>query len=218
VPAGYELADGLRRWTALHPEWDPVEDELDDSYREVASLLYDSAEGLVLVDPLVPTDDADGFLEALDRDVERTGKAPQILITIRWHVRSTQALSDRYPGSHVWAHKAAREVVSERATVTDLFGFGETLPGGIVAYDAQRGGEALFWIPEHRALVSGDVLLGTEDGGLRVCPESWLGPRDPQVVRAGLRALLDLPIECVLVAHGPPVLSEGRAALAAALG
>lgn len=195
-----------------------MEDELDDSYREVASLLYASAEGLVLVDPLVPTDDAEGFLEALDRDVERSGKAPQILITITWHVRSAQGLSDRYPGSRVWAHEAAREIVTEGAKVTDAFDFGETLPGGIVAYDAQRGGEALFWIPEHRALVSGDVLLGTEDGGLRVCPDSWLGPRDPQVVRAGLTALLDLPIERVLVAHGPPVLSDGRAALAAALG
>jgi glyoxylase-like metal-dependent hydrolase (beta-lactamase superfamily II) len=195
----------------------PEEDELDSSYREVASLYYESADDLVLVDPLVRPDDADRFLEALDRDVERSGKTPQILITIMWHVRSAQALLDRYPGSRLWAHEAARGAVGERANVTDTFEFGETLPGGIVAYDAQRGGEALFWIDQHRALVAGDVLLGTQDRRLRVCPDSWLGTRDPQAVRAGLRFLLELPIERVLVSHGPPVLQDGRAMLAAAL-
>lgn len=212
-----ELAPGLRRWTAVHPEWVPEEDDLDSSYREVGSVYYEGADDLVLVDPLIPSEHSKRFLDALDRDIERSGKTPQILITIKWHARSAQALGDRYRGSRVWAHETASEAVSERANVTDTFAFGETLPGEVAAYDAQRGGEALFWIHEHQSLVVGDVLLGTEGGELRLCPESWLGPRDLRAVRAGLRALLDLPVERVLVSHGPPVLSDGRTALAEAL-
>ena len=72
-----------------------------------------------------------------------------------------------------------------------------------------------------RALVAGDRLVGTPGGGLRVCPQSWLGylPGGLTVaeLRDRLRPLLDLPVELVLVSHGDPVLAGGHAALAAAL-
>ena len=81
-----------------------------------------------------------------------------------------------------------------------------------------RAAEVVFWIPEHRALVPGDALLGDGAGGIRMCPESWLpGREEPRELAPSLRPLLDLPVERVLVSHGTPVLSDGRAALAAAL-
>jgi hypothetical protein len=52
----------------------------------------------------------------------------------------------------------------------------------------------------------------------------WAGPhphgarRGDEVVLWALRPLLDLPVEIVLPAHGEPVLANGRAALASALG
>jgi hypothetical protein len=62
------------------------------------------------------------------------------------------------------------------------------------------------------------VLLGA-DAGIAVCPDSWLDERSsPQSIRAALRPLLDLPLDRILVSHGEPVLSEGRAALERALG
>ena len=79
----------------------------------------------------------------------------------------------------------------------------------------------MFWLAEHRALVPGDRIIGAEGGGLRTCPESWLGylPSGLSVakLRDRLRPLLELPIEAVLVSHGDPVLRAGRAALARAL-
>jgi hypothetical protein len=78
-----------------------------------------------------------------------------------------------------------------------------------------------FWFPEHRALVPGDRVIGSADGGLRLCPESWLGYLSSRIsivdLAERLRPLLDLPIERVLVSHGEPVLTGGRAELAAAL-
>ena len=94
----------------------------------------------------------------------------------------------------------------------------EPLPTDIDAYPVERADETLFWIAEHRALLSGDVLLGTEGGGVRLCPDSWLAKefRGP-AFKASLRFLLELPIDLVLVSHGQTVLENGRQALAAAL-
>ena len=78
--------------------------------------------------------------------------------------------------------------------------------------------ETLWWLPEHSALVAGDALIGTS-GAIEVCPDSWLDERSSHTsIRAALAPLLDLPLERVIVSHGEPVLEDGRAALARALG
>ena len=94
----------------------------------------------------------------------------------------------------------------------------QPLPAGVEAFPVERADETLFWIEEHHALVAGDVFLGTEDAGVRVCPDSWL-PAEfrGREFRASLRFVLDLPIERILVSHGEPVLEGGREALAGAL-
>ena len=58
------------------------------------------------------------------------------------------------------------------------------------------------------------MLLGSP---LRLCPERWLGKQTHDDLRAGLRPVLELPLERVLVSHGEPVVEDGRAALAAVL-
>jgi glyoxylase-like metal-dependent hydrolase (beta-lactamase superfamily II) len=90
------------------------------------------------------------------------------------------------------------------------------LPGGIRAFPTARAAEAVYWLPEQRAVVVGDVLLGAgakpgaTDDPLRLCPEGWLGKRTHADLRASLRPLLDLPVEHVLVSHGAPVVGNGR--------
>ena len=72
------------------------------------------------------------------------------------------------------------------------------LPAGLRSIRLPGAGEVMFWLAGSRALVAGDRVLGDGDGGLR--------------------PLLELPIERVLVSHGEPVLSGGREALAEAIG
>jgi glyoxylase-like metal-dependent hydrolase (beta-lactamase superfamily II) len=209
-----EIEPGLWRWTALHPEWSPEE----DWGKEVGCVYYESSDAVVLIDPLVPPEDPGRFWAALDRDVERADRPVHVLITIFWHARSASELLERYPGTRVWAHEPARKLLRERTRVTDVFRVGDELSGGVTAVDAHRAYEVLFWIPVHRAVVAGDVLLGTEAGGLNLCPDEWLGTRDPAEVRQGLReGLLELPVERVLPAHGEPVLDEAKAILESAL-
>ena len=214
-----EVGPGLWRWTAPHPDWTPEEGGDEGWEREVGCVYYEAGGTLVLFDPLAPRDeqDRDRFWRALDRDVERLGP-PNVLLTVFWHARSAQEIRDRYEGARIFAHESARDRIGERVRFTDTFAVGDPLPGGVEAIDALRADEVLYWLPEHHALVCGDVLLGRADGRIRVCPDSWLPEgADPAGLRAAVRRVLDLPVERVLVSHGEPVLENGREALARAL-
>jgi len=189
------IDDGLWRWTAPHPDWQPAE----DWPREVGCVYYETPEAVVLIDPLVPAGEEDRFWEALDRDVERLGLPVWILLTIHWHERSLAAVASRY-GARAWRR-----------------GDG-ALPAGVEAVDAPEDDETLFWLPAARTLVPGDTLLGDANGGLRVCPVSWLPDgADPGRFLSDLDRLLELPVERVLVSHGAPVLVDAATALARAL-
>jgi glyoxylase-like metal-dependent hydrolase (beta-lactamase superfamily II) len=198
----------LWRWTAFHPEWK----------EEVGCVYYEAPDAIVLFDPLVPPDEAERFWRALDRDVERLHKPVHVLITVFWHSRSTREVADRY-AARVWAPTRGRAAIERRAgSVTDLFRAGDPLPGGVTAFATARATEVVFYIREHRAVVPGDVILGGE-GGLRLCPESWLPSGTGHAeLRESLGPLLDLPAERVLVSHGRPVLERGHDALAFPLG
>lgn len=171
-----EIAPGLWRWTAWHEEWG-----------EQVGCVYVERDGeIALIDPLVPPEDPERFHRALDRDAARAERV-HVLVTTPRHTRSSRELAKR--------HGADLVTRSPRA-----------LPPGIEAVATARPGEVVFWLPEHRALVVGDVVVG--------------GPRlggDDAELRASLRPLLDLPVERLLVSHGEPVLADAAAALAALL-
>jgi len=217
-----ELAPRLWRWTARHPDWTPEQGGSDGWEPEVASYYCEARSDVLLVDPLVPTEDGDRdrFWRALDRDVERVGR-PHVVLTCAWHARSTAEVLERYGGARLWTHAGGAEELPAGVVATDPFRPGDALPGDGASIAGVVGGEApdvLIWLPSHSALVSGDTLLGGGPAGIRMCPDSWLGDVDPVATRAGLRRRLDrLPVERVLPTHGEPVLDGARAALAQAL-
>jgi len=195
-----EIVHGLIRWTASHPDWNPNArpGSADDWDEHVGSVLYELPDRVVLIDPLLPTEDRAGFLRWLD---ERIGARPvAILTTIRWHRRDREELAERYePNTAPRAWNA--------------------VPPGVVPEPLRGAGETIYWLPDVAALVPGDRLIGAPGGGLQVAPQSWL--EAVHVNRPGLvellRPLVELPIERVLVSHGEPVLHDGRAALVRAI-
>lgn len=198
------IRPGLWRWTVAHPAWvaGAKPESPSDWPQDVGCVLVDAREATVLIDPLLPDGD-DAFTARLDRHIAERGLPVSILTTIKWHRRSRDELASRYGArtSRARAH----------------------LPAGVEAKPIRGAGETMFWLPDCTALVPGDRLMGAPGGGLRLCPESWLGylARDSRPslteLAARIRSLLDLPIELVLVSHGEPVLSGGRQALARAL-
>jgi hypothetical protein len=166
----------------------------------VGCVAYEAADAFVLVDPLLPPD-AGAFLAALDERVRSHGRPVAVLTTIEFHRRSREEVAARYDASTSLA-KA-------------------DLPDGVDAIAIRGAGETMIWLAEHRALIPGDRLLGDGEGGLRVCPDSWLrylpSGLDPNALREALRPLLERPVELVLVSHGDPVLEGGVEAIARAL-
>lgn len=205
-----KIDEGLWRWTAYYEEWRD----------EVGCVYLEEPDAVVLIDPLVPTEQAEAtrFWNALDQDVKRVGAPVHVLITVFYHVRSAGEIVRRYDGRLHVASRAQTAIRHRTDAVTDVFRPGEALPGGVEALPSGRATEVVYWIPRHRALVPGDVILGNEDGGLRLCPESWLpgSIRHPQL-RERLAPLLELPVERVLVSHGEPVTENARTHLTEAL-
>jgi glyoxylase-like metal-dependent hydrolase (beta-lactamase superfamily II) len=185
-----EIATGLWRWTALHPAWTPSDGGPDGWEQEVGCYLYEGVESVVLFDPLVPMEDRDRFFEALDRDVRRAARPVRILVTVEDHRRSSAELADRYDAA--------------------IGGLPAGVEAALEAWD-----ERVFWIAEHRALVFGDVVIARDDG--LELPRTWIGDERYDEVVRGLRPLLELPVERVLVTHGEPLLADAAAALARAL-
>jgi hypothetical protein len=202
-----EIAPGLLRWTAPHPEWRPGIEAGDpgDWAQMVGSVLYEAPAAVVLIDPLLPADGREEFLAWLD---ERVAERPvSVLTTIRWHRRDREQIAARY---------------SENSTRAWNY-----IPPGVQLKPLQGAGEVMYWLAGVATLVPGDSLLGVGAGrnagppvkGLAVCPESWLADvmLDRPRTAEAMRPLLELPIERVLVSHGEPVLQDGRAALARAI-
>lgn len=183
-----ELAPGLRRWTAWHEHWE----------EDVAAVAAETGDGLVLIDPIRPP--------------ASLGRPAHVLFTVYWHGRGAAGLASR-----TWApSRSARPLRNRGIEVTDIAGPDAELPGAIRALPTARAAEVVYWLPQQRALVVGDVLLGacakpraTEDP-LRLCPERWLGKATHDELRTSLRPLLELPIERVLVSHGQPVLANAK--------
>jgi hypothetical protein len=188
-----EIAPGPRRWTAFHDHWE----------EDVGSVAVDTADGLVLIDPLDPPADLP--------------RPKHVLLTLYYHARTAAELKAR-----VWAPARSQAPLRNRGVEAMDAVTGE-LPGGIVAFPTARAAEAVYWLPEHRAVVVGDVLLGAgakpraTDDPLRLCPRQWLGKPTHEDLRTSLRPLLDLPVEHVLVSHGRPVVGDAKRELARAL-
>jgi glyoxylase-like metal-dependent hydrolase (beta-lactamase superfamily II) len=195
-----EIDPGLWYWTAPHPDWGGAIDWPE----EVGCVCVQAPAAATLIDPLLPRGEEPAFWDFVDGFELPVA----VLLTAPWHQRDAQAVAERY-GTTVWAHEAAapRLPFSTRD---------DALPDGVEAFvpDGVDEGQVAFYLPEHQALVVAELFMGTGDG-LRVCPSPAM--HDEKAFYRSLQGLLDLPIERVLVAHGEPVLSDGRRRIAEAL-
>jgi len=218
-----ELAPGIYRWTAPHPEWRPKAEEVQ-SYALV------TGEALLLVDPLLPELDDERrapLLTAIDDLIGRARRL-ELLVTIPYHTRSAETLYERYSrtvSTLIWGSAGVKKRLTRLAPleVIPQSAAGAATPiadGDVLAYTIgkPRRTEHPLYIPALRALAFGDAVVGA-GGGLRFWNQSsgtgaaWY--RD--VFAPTVAPLAELDVESVLVTHGPPVVGGGRRALAECL-
>ena len=191
------MAPGLWLWRSRHPDWSPPWDPLATSF-----CVHAGGE-IILIDPLTPSDAGAVW--------ERLAAEPPTAVAILspHHIRDVDRVIDRYGAQGFGPRLFFRHDIPN-SSLTPIEA-GTILPGGLVAvYDGRNRNETPLWLPEHRALVFADDVRGTPDG-LRIWDVPWYEQR----TLPAMKALLNLPFEHVLTAHGDPV--HDRAAFEQAL-
>lgn len=197
-----EVLPGVFHWTTVHPR---IRIEVSSYWLE---------DGGVLIDPLVPPE------EGLEWFAGRPAPPAAILLSNRHHHRDSGRFVERF-GCTVHCNRAG---LHEFARGEPVVGFdpGDRLAGGVVAcaVGALCPDETALHLPAARALVCADgVVRGGrhgQTGPLGFVPDSLMD--DPPETKRGLldayRRLLDeLDFEHLLLAHGGPVIGDGRAQL-----
>jgi hypothetical protein len=192
-----EIADGLFHWTALH---EGIGQDVHSHFHAPSGTLFD---------PMEPAEGLGWF--------ERTGRRPErIVMSNRHHWRHIPRYVDAF-GIPVHCHEAGLHALPG---FVRGFSFGTELAPGVTAL------EVGVLTPEETALhIGGQALLFADcvirgrHGELGFVPDFLLGD-DPEAVRAGLRARFaalagSVEFDALLMAHGAPVTTGGRAALLA---
>jgi glyoxylase-like metal-dependent hydrolase (beta-lactamase superfamily II) len=184
-----DVAPGLWLWRQPHPDWS----QGSDWEPEVASFAVRSAGVSLLLDPLAPPPGAREVWARLH------DHAANVVVVLKPdHVRDVD-LFTRY-GAEPYGPQLYFRTNIPQVELRPVRP-GDTLPGGLrVVHDGRGMMETPLYLPEQRALVFADAL--TAPGGvLRV----WHTPWHEERSLPGLRRLLDLDFEHVLVSHGQPV-------------
>jgi hypothetical protein len=196
-----DVAPGLWLWRLEHPEWSP-----EEGWGPIVnSTCVESGGEVALLDALAPSEDDSEVWERLD------ARRPTLVVVLKPdHVRDVDLFARRDGVRAYGPDVFHRGDVPE--TELEWIGPGSELPGGIVAlHDGRNRNETPLWIPEVATIVFADALMTDGEGVLRVCATPWHEER----VLPALRALLDLPFQRIVVAHGEPV--HERAEFEAAL-
>ncbi len=203
-----DLGGGIWTWTGRHPEWHP-----GVFGAKVRSYAVRNGDHTLLIDPLVLTDEVWSELDGIVAGPVST------VITIGYHVRSSEAAQSRYGGLVYGPAAVAKRLRSIRSFRP--YAAGDHLPFGAVAHPVgnPRRQETPLELPAAGALVFGDAVV--EAGGeLKTWIQApltekrlrWYQSR----FRPSIEPLADLGVSKVLVTHGRPVLEHGSEALRAA--
>ncbi len=197
-----EVLPGVWHWTTVHPR----------IRIPVASYWLGTAG--VLIDPLVPAEEGLSWFEA------RPTPPAAVLLSNRHHFRESARFAEAF-GCSVHCNRAGLHEFGPGERVVG-FDPGDRLAGGVVACEV--GGicpdDTALYLPEQRAVVLADAVVSGgphgRAGPLGFVPDGLMD--DPAETKRSLLAALsrlleELEFEHLLLAHGGPVLDDGRAQL-----
>lgn len=208
------IAPNLHRWLTSSPHWREGDDKDSGGWpRDVASLLYEREGTAIVVDPQAGADDTDVWAFLDDRVTH--ARRVVVALTASWHLRDTAAVIERYGGEIRLHRTAAGDTVMRGVEHVRPFDADGEIAPGVEAFlvGGCSNGEVVYWLPEHEAIVSGEVFHGRPDG-LRIAPDPYLVSRAE--LYAWIRALDRLPVTLVLPTHGLPA-PDGRDVIRRAL-
>jgi glyoxylase-like metal-dependent hydrolase (beta-lactamase superfamily II) len=197
-----EVLPGVHHWTSIHPK----------IHIEVSSYWLDEG---VAIDPLIPEP------EGIEWFAGRPVAPVAVLLSNRHHYRDSAVFAERF-GCAVHCNERGLHEFGGGEKVTG-FDFGDALPGGAVAQEVAGicPDDTGLFLPAARALVFADAVVRGgphgQDGALGFVPDSLMD--DPPLTKRRIlasceRLLADLEFDHLLLAHGGPLIGDGRAQLA----
>jgi hypothetical protein len=191
-----EILPGVWHWTALHKK---IGFDVSSYFVERAA---------ALIDPMLPPNGVEAF----------RGREPElILLTNRHHYRHSHQFTEEF-GCPVLCHEAGLHEF-EGGPPVQGFAFGDDVANGVLALEvgALTPEETAFHVDAGACALSfGDAVVNIPGSGLGFVPDEYIGD-DPEVVKEGLREsfrrLLAHDFDALLVAHGVPMPTGGKAAL-----
>lgn len=212
-----EIRPGLFHWTAVHPKI------------RIPVSSYGVAGARVLLDPLLPPlggGDPGAGLAWL----RAHGPPGHVVLTNRHHWRHCSEITEAF-GCPVWCNELGLHELEGVAGAEHVRGFraGDALPGGIASYAVGIlcPDETALRVPvsgADGALAVADGVIrdgGRGDGRLGFVPDELLADaagaaaRVKRGLRDAYRRLLDLAWTDLLLAHGLPLVGNGKEALRA---
>ena len=198
-----EILPGLFHWTARHPK---IGIEVSSHYLDNPGIAFD---------PLLPEDGLEWFRA-------RPRQPSAVVLSNRHHYRHAGALADAF-GCPVLASRPGMHEFEAEQGVTP-FDFGDELPGGVRAFEVGSicPDETALHLPAQRAVLLADGFVdGGSHGaepGIGFVPDKLMD--DPAQTKAGLldaarRILDEVDFDHLLMAHGRPILGDGRERLQA---
>jgi glyoxylase-like metal-dependent hydrolase (beta-lactamase superfamily II) len=197
-----EILPGVVHWRARHPN---LHSEVDSWWLAGSG---------VLIDALVPPDV--GLEWFASQDVSPSA----IVLSNRHHYRGAAEFRERFGCSVHVPRAGLHEFGADRQPV-DAYDPGDELPGGLVVHEIGSlcPDDMALHLPAAQAVFFADGVVVWRGGDVGFVPDSLMD--DPERTKRGLvaslrRLLDDVPdFRHVLMAHGGPVLDEGRAKLEA---
>jgi glyoxylase-like metal-dependent hydrolase (beta-lactamase superfamily II) len=187
-----EILPGIFQWS-----WPSPEKGFDFNGHAIIG-----PDGTVLIDPPLPSNSDFDWLDAHK-------PYTAILITNRDHERESESLRIRLKAP-IFLPEQDSPLMTLQAD--RLFRDRDAMPGGLTAInipDSKSPGESALWRDsDGGVLILGDALIGVPAGRLNLLsPDKF---KDPARAREGIRVLLNVPFDHVLVGDGTSILRNGR--------
>ena len=162
-------------------------------------------EGNVLIDPPEPSN------KDLEK-MQKMGGVQHILITNQHHIRQASKIQEKFNSKLYINHLDASKI---EIPINLEFNDGDLLAGFLKAvlvhHQKTLGETALFW-EDRKILFVGDAIIGDPPGKLRLLPEKMYA--DIQRTKDGIKTLMDLDFDTLLVGDGDSILSGAKTAVA----
>ena len=164
-----------------------------------------SSFGNIIIDPPEPS----------EKDLvqmQKLGGVQQIIITNQHHIRRASVIREKF-NSKIQINSADAGKIE--LNCDSNFSNGEILAGflkAVVVPNNKTPGEtALYW-EDRKLLYVGDALIGDPPGKLRLLPEKMYA--DIQRALDGIKTLMDLDFDTLLVGDGDSILSGAKTVVA----